>query len=159
MLYACCIFVLYEIFLACVVFMLYAGCEKTKREKQKMMCFIFPHVERALVLLCCILRAWDVLWRYCVIFLRVEHALALLYYIFPHVERALALFCCIFRSWNALWRYSVVFSRVWINLCHYCVIFFACGTRSGVIVLYFPRVEHDLVFCVKFISCCNILTL
>ena len=77
------------------------------------MCCIFPHVERALVLLCYIFCAWNALWRYCAIFsahgtrsgvimlyfsacgthygvielyfLRVERALALLCYIFPRV--------------------------------------------------------------------------
>ena len=65
--------------------------------------------------------------------------MALLCYIFLHAERALELLCYIFRTWNALW--------------HYCVIFFAYGTQSGVIFLYYLHVEHALVFCVKFISC------
>ena len=124
-----------------------------------LLCYIFPCVERALALLCYIFCAWNALWRYYVIFpawgtrsgiialycLRVERALLLLCYIFPCVERALALFCYVFCVWNALWRYSVIFA--------------ACGTRSGVVVLYFPCVERALVFCVKFISCCNIVTL
>ena len=38
------------------------------------------------------------------------------------------------------------------------VYFYACGTGSGVIVLYFPHMELALIFCGKFISCCNILT-
>ena len=35
----------------------------------------FSHVERALALLCYIFRAWNALWRYCVIFPRMERAL------------------------------------------------------------------------------------
>ena len=52
------------------------------------------------------------------------------------MEHALALMCYIFCLWNVLWRF--------------CVIFSVCGTRSGVIVCYFPhvkgaRVERDLM--------------
>ena len=55
---------------------------------------------------------------------------------FPRVEFDLALLCYIFRVWNALWRY--------------CVIFYARGTRYGVIVLYFPRVERVWSYCIIF---------
>ena len=100
-LYACCIFcfifVLYEIFLACVVSVLYAGCKKNKTEKQNFFVLYFSARGTRSIILC------------------------------------------------ALW--------------YYCVAFSARGTRSGVIVLYFLRVQHALVFCVKFILCCNILTL
>ena len=131
--------------------------------------------------------AWNVLWSYHVKFSRLERALVLLCYIFLSMERALVLFCYIFCAWNALWRYCVIFFCMRNALWYYCVILSACrtrsviivlylplcGTRSGVIVLYFLRVEcalallcyispHEeraLVFCVKFISRCNILTL
>ena len=76
-------------------------------------------MERDIVLLCCILRAWEALYYYCVIFSacgtrsgvivlyfpRVERTLELLCYIFLHVERALALLCYIFHAWNALWYF------------------------------------------------------
>ena len=40
------------------------------------------------------------------------------------------------------------------------VLFFsACEISSGFILLYFLRLKRALVFCVKFISSCNILTL
>ena len=63
-------------------------------------------------------RAVMSLFFYCVFFLRVE--------------RDLGLLCYIFSALNAIWRH--------------CIILYACGepphgTRSGVIVLYFPRVE------------------
>ena len=84
----------------------------------------FPRVECALELFRYILRVWNALWHYCVIFPargmrsgiimlyfpHVEHALALLCYIFLRVEHDLALLCYIFRVWNALWRYCVKFS-------------------------------------------------
>ena len=51
-------------------------------------------------------------------------------YIFPRVKCALV-FCVIFlRTWNTLWYCWVVFS--------------ARGTRSGIIALYFLRVECAL---------------
>ena len=130
------IFVLYEIFFACVVFVLYAGCKKKQKNKNDMfyfsargtrsgiLCYIFPRVERAL--------------EFCVIFsVHGERSGIIVLYFsacgtcsgfivlyFPHVERALASFCCIFS---------------------------ACGTRSGVIVLYFLRVERALaLFCYIF---------
>ena len=141
--------------------MLYFSARLTRSD---ILCFFFSRVERALVLLCCILCVWNALWHYCVIFYacgtrsvvivlyspRMERALALLCYTFLHVERALALLCYIFRVWNALWRYCVIFSAFGGP---------ARGMRSGVIVLYFLRVECALVLCVKFISSCNILTL
>ena len=68
----------------------------------------FLHVERALALLYCIFCVWNALWRYCNIY-------------FPYVRCAMALLCYIFRMWNALRRY--------------CVLLFACGTRSGVILV------------------------
>ena len=137
------IFVLYEIVLACVVFVLYAGCKK--KQKDKTVLYFSAHGTRSGIL-CYIFCAWNALWYYCVIYFpRVECALELLCYIFcawnalwyycaiyfPRVERALALLCYIFRVWNALWRYCVIFLPV----------------------------EHALVFCVKLILCCNILTL
>ena len=125
--FLCFIFVLYEIVLAYVVFALYAGCLNLKKQKKKIMCCIFPRVERALI--------------FCVIF-------------FPRVERALVLLCCIFRAWNALWRYCVIFFRLWNALFwRYCVIFSARGTRSGVIVLYFPRVERALALLCYIFAC------
>ena len=104
-----------------------------------------PRVERALVLLCCIFRAWDTLWRYCVIFsvrgtrfgvillyFRAWNTLWYLVLYFPRVERSLALLCCIFCAWNAIWRYCDIFFLLWNALFHYCVIFSARGTRSGI---------------------------
>ena len=108
--FLCFIFVLYEIVLACVVFVLYAGCKKNKKtEKQKMMYCIFPRVEGDLVLL-----------------------------------------CCIFSTWNALWYFVLYFSRAWNALWYYCVVFFARGTRSGVIVLYFCAWNVLWRYCVIF---------
>ena len=66
----------------------------------------------------------------CCIFPRVERALMFCVIFFLHVEHAQVLLCCIFRAWNALWRYFVIFS--------------AGETCSGIIVLYFPRVERAL---------------
>ena len=95
----------------------------------------FLRVERALALLCCIFCSLNALWSYCVIFSArgTRSGFIVLYFsvfgtrsevivsYFPRVERALALVCYIFHMWNAHW--------------HYCVIFSARGTRSGVIVL------------------------
>ena len=88
-----------------------------------------PNVERALALLCYIIRvwrarAWNTLWSYCVIssarggpacgtrsdvivlyFTRVKHALALLCYIFLRVKHALALLCYFFCACNTLWYF------------------------------------------------------
>ena len=77
---------------------------------------------------------------------------------FPRVEHALALLCYIFCAWNKLWRYCVVFSACVTRSVIIVLYFSMCGTRSGVIVLYFLHVEHALVFCVKFITFCNIPT-
>ena len=80
------------------------------------------------------------------------------------MEQDLVLLCYIFRMWRA---------HTWNALCHCCFIISVSGTRSGVIVLYFStggmrshiivlyfqRMERALVFYVKFISCCYILTL
>ena len=77
---------LYEIVLSCVVFVLYAGCLK---KYLKMMCCIFPRVERALVLLC---------------------------YILSQVERALVSLCYIFRVRNALWYFVLNYFFVVIYL-------------------------------------------
>ena len=127
--------------------MLYDGCKKTKNRKTKndvlyfsscgahsgILCYIFPHVERALVLLCFMFRILNALWHYCVIisacgtrsglivlqfsacgtrsgiivlyFTRVERALSLLCYVYPRMEHALALLCYSFRTWNALWYF------------------------------------------------------
>ena len=115
------IFVLYEIVLACVVFVLYAGCKK--KQKDKTVLYFSAHGTRSGIL-CYIFCAWNALWYYCVIY-------------FPRVECALELLCYIFCAWNALWYYCAIFSRVWNVLWRYCVIYSACGTRSGVIVLYF----------------------
>ena len=66
---------------------------------------------------------------------------------FPCVERALTLLCYIF---------CVLRSCTWKLLYFYYVIFSACGgpergTRSVVIVLYFPRVECFLaLLCIYF---------
>ena len=160
--------------------------KKTKTEKQKMMCCISARGTRSSIL-CYIVsargmrfgiivfyfHAWNALWSYCVMFYkfwtrsvvivlyfsvcgtrsgvivwyfpRLECALALLYYIFPHVERALALLCFILRLWSALWPYFFIF--------------YTRGICSDIVALYFTHVERALVFCVKLILCCNILTL
>ena len=60
------------------------------------------------------------------------------------MQCALVLLCYIFRKWNALWRYNIILS--------------AHGTHSGVLVLYFLRVECAMIICVEFFSCCIILT-
>ena len=72
----CCIFLLHEILLVCVVFVLHAGCKKIKRVIFYRVwnalwccgisCYIFPCVERALVL-----------WNFVLYFPRVERALVL----------------------------------------------------------------------------------
>ena len=49
--------------------------------RSDILCYIFPRVEHALILFCCISR----------------------------VVRALALLCYILRVWNTLWRYCVIF--------------------------------------------------
>ena len=137
--FLCFIFVLYEIFLDYVVLVLYAGCKKYKKTEKQKWCVVF---------FC----TWNAFWYFVLYvfstcrtrsvitllyFPLLERALALLSYIFPRVEYALALLCYIFRAWNALW--------------HYCVIFPACGTRSGVIVLYFPCVKRNMeVLCYNF---------
>ena len=91
-------------------------CIYVRGTRSSILCYIFPHVERALVLLCCIFRTWDALWRYCVIFSVGGTCSGVIVLYFPHVEHALV----------------------------FCVIFSACGTLSGVIVLYFLRVECNL---------------
>ena len=61
------------------------------------------------------------------------------------MEHALDLLCYIFRTWS--------------SLCSYCVMFSSCGgtahgTRSGVIVLHFLRVERALsLLCYIFRMC------
>ena len=74
----------------------------------------------------------------------------------PRFERAHALLCYVFCAWNAIWNYFVIF--------------YACGGPvhgkcSGVIVLYFlrvevPRVEFALlllcyIFCTWNALCCS----
>ena len=87
-------------------------------------------MERAMMLLCYILHTLNALCRYCVIFMRVEG---------PCMECALEILCYIFRV-------SRPASGTRCDIIMFdCVIFFVCGTRSGVIVLYFPRVERALV--------------
>ena len=153
----CCMHVVFSCFMKFSLLVLCSCCMLV--EKGKKMCCIFPRVERALifcviyflqveyalVLLCYIFCVWNALWLYYAIFPRVEWSMALSCYTFPCVECALELLCYTFRMRNALWRY--------------CVIFSACGICSGVIVLKNLRVEHPLLFCVKFVPCCNILTL
>ena len=103
---------------------------------------------------------------------RVERDLLLLCYIFLRVACALAFLCssfCVWRacSWKAFCCYCVIFYAcggttrgthllllyyifcTWNALCSSCVIFSASGgpvhgSRYGVIVLYFPHVEHAL---------------
>ena len=89
--------------------------KKLNRKKNDVL--YFPRVERALVFCVIFFHAWNALWHYWVIF---------------------------FGAWNALKRYCVIYLCMWNLLWLYRVIFYACGTRSGVIVLYFPRVERTL---------------
>ena len=81
------------------------------------LCYIFPRMERALALLCCIFCVWNALWHCCVIL------------------------SCV---WNALWNYCVIFSAHGTRSGVIVLYFSAFGTRSEVIVSYFPRVEQAL---------------
>ena len=169
--FLCFIFVVHEIVRVCVVFLLYAGCKKTKNRKTKndvlyfsahgtrtgiivlyfsargtrssIIVFYFSHMEENMVLLCYIFRVWNALWCYCVIFLRVE--------------RDLALLCYILRAWNAVW-YFVIYSSACVTHSGVIVLCFsACGTHSGIIVLYFPRVKRALELLCCFFCACNAL--
>ena len=100
------IFVLYEIVIACVVFVFYAGCLK-KTQKNKKLCVVFFH-------------AWNALWCFLLYFSTHETRLGILY--------------CIFHAWNALWRCCVIFSSCGTRSGDIVLYFYACGTRSGVIV-------------------------
>ena len=66
--FSCFIFLLHEIFLACVVFVLYAGCIKNKKQKTKIMCCIILRVDVLWYFVLYFFRAWNVLWYYCVVF-------------------------------------------------------------------------------------------
>ena len=99
-------------------------------------------MQRALVLFCCIFRAWNVLWRYCVVFVvhGTRSVIIVLYFLSPN--RSVARVC------NTLWIYD----------CNYCVIFSECGgpahgTRSSVIVLYFPHLNALWSYYVIFSVC------
>ena len=96
--------------------------------------------------LCCVLgvKKYRKTKNYVLYFSARQTRSSVLCYIFPRVERALVLLGCIFCVWNALWQYCFILTCMWNALWHYCVIFFAHGRRSGVIVLYFPRLERDL---------------
>ena len=69
----------------------------------------FLRVECALALLCYILRAWNALWCYCVIFSARGMRSGIIVLYFTRVEHALELLCYILRAWNALW-YFVLYS-------------------------------------------------
>ena len=78
--------------------------------------------------------------------------MALLCYTFSRVERALPILCHILSMWNALWRYRVIFFACGTHSGVIVLYIFACGTHSGIIVLYYPCVECDLallchIFC------------
>ena len=76
----------------------------------------FLRVECALALLCYILRAWNALWCYCVIFSArgMRSGIIVLYY--PCVECALALLCHIFCAWNGICYFVLNLFRVVIYL-------------------------------------------
>ena len=115
--FSCFIFMLYEIFVACVVLVLYACCKKNKNRKTKMRCCIFPRVERVLIFCVIFFRARNALWQYCVVLSAHGTRSDVIVLYFPRVERTLSLLC---------------------------YIFFAFETYSGVIVLYFPYVKRNL---------------
>ena len=172
-LYACCIFVFYEIFLAQVLwnFVLYISACGTRSGDVEIFVIYFPPV---LCLFCMYVvkkkqkqknKKWCVVY-----FLRVKHALV---------------FCVIFFGvWNALWYVVLYFSARRTRSGISCYIFPAYGTRSGILyyifscveralsffviylcvwnalwyfVLYFQRVECTLVFCVIFLIVWNAL--
>ena len=71
---------------------------------------------------------------------------------FPHVERAL-IFCVIFYVCGTRYGVIVLYFCMWNALWRYFAIFSVCGTRSSVIVLYFPRVERALKLLCYIFTC------
>ena len=49
-----------------------------------------------------------------------------------------------FCAWSALWYFVLYILHVWNALWYYCIVFFAHGARSGVIMLNIPHVECAL---------------
>ena len=82
------------------------------------LCYIFPHVERALV--------------FCDIFSACGTRSGIFF--FSCMERALVFCVIFFRVCNALWYFVLYFSM--------------CVTFSGIVCCIFPRVKCALVFCV-----------
>ena len=151
------IFVLYEIFLACVVFVLYAGCKKN-REKNDVLYFSARGTRSGI--LCCIFRTWNALWYYCVIFsARGTHSGVIVLYFsacrtrssaivlefpaggtlfsiivlyFPCVELALVLLCSNFQCVERALALLCYILRMWNVIWRYCVIFYARGIRFGI---------------------------
>ena len=70
--------------------------------------------------------------------------MALLCYTFSRVERALPILCHILSMWNALWRYRVIFFACGTHSGVIVLYIFACGTHSGIIVLYCLRMERAM---------------
>ena len=154
MLYILCyILVLYEIVLACVVFVLYACLKKTKKQKRIKLCVVltwcifqrvkisyyyFPGVEFCVIFLCALIfrvifsHVWNLL-----LFFSVWNSLW--WYIFLHVERALV--------------FRVVFFRLW----SFVLYISACGICSGIPCYIFLCVERALIFCVIYFCVWNAL--
>ena len=105
--FSCCIFVLHEILLACVLFMLYACCKKIKIKKIVLYlsaCGTFSGIVEFGGIF---FRVWNALW-YC----------GISCYIFPRVERVLVLWDLVlyFSACGTCFGivgFSVIFFRVW----------------------------------------------
>ena len=137
-------FVLYEIFLACVVFVLYARFKYILKTGKKMMC--------------CIAVLYFFLWNFCLIYFRVWNALwycKFLCHIFPRVECAMV-FCKLVLYFPrieralVLWDFMLYFYACWMRsgIVKFWVIFFCMWNAlwyCGILCHIFPRVERALL--------------
>ena len=115
------------------------------------LCYIFLHVDCALLFCVAFLRVWNALWYFVLNFIACGTRFGISCCISRHVERALVFCAILFCVWNALLYFALYFLCVERALV-FCVIFYCVWNALWYIVFYIFLLLSS--FCVLFYLPC-----